>query len=459
MNEKTIVKIHPLDPTPHPGRALGLGALLTIALGNVFSASVYSLQAPGTGMTGRSAWLAFAVAVVLGFITVLPYLIVCGAVSFKGGDYALVNLGLGKMAGGLFSWNFILMCIGPAISVSAISGYATTLWPGAPGKLIAIGITVLIFLLNVTPIKVISKAQNAMFFLLCLATAIYVVYGLFNLNPGVFDFSTENYFSGGTKGFISAATTYCATTSFYVQVYFLAPQAQNPRKHLPKAMFITAIVIFILYPLMTLVNANTLPWGDTVGKTMVATSRSLLPSVLFIFFLIFGPLLAVLTTLNAGFLGLSKPFEAAAQIGWLPRIITKQNKYGAPVGTLIILLAIAVLPVILTDNIMIIANATVLVQNIIKLIPLVAAWRIPALFPEYWKSGLFRKMPLSVFYTIMGVCTAVQLAMIISAMTNLQSWQVIAGVALMAGMSIIALIWYKAKGKGIDNSIDYSSMS
>ena len=61
MSDKTYT-IHPIKPDPHPNRPLGLGALIAIAIGNVFSASVYSLQAPASGLTGRSAWLAFGVA-------------------------------------------------------------------------------------------------------------------------------------------------------------------------------------------------------------------------------------------------------------------------------------------------------------------------------------------------------------------------------------------------------------
>ena len=460
MNEqKPEVQIHPLEPTPHPERPLGLMALVTIALGNVFSSSVYALQAPTSAMTGRSAWLAFGLAVIVGFLTILPNLLVSGAVSFKGGDFSLVQLGLGKRASGIFAWNFILMCIGIAISTSAISGYVTTLWPGAPGKIIAIIVTVLIFLLNISPIKAISKAQNIMFYLLCLATATYIIYGLFHIKPVAFDFSAGNYFPNGGRGFIQATTTFCVTTGFYVQVYALALQAKNPRKHIPKSMLITAVIILFLYPLMTFVNVNTLPWEQTVGQTMVGTASSLLPTGLFIFFIICGPILATATTLNAGFLGLSKPFASSAESGWLPKVVGKKNRFGAPYVTLAILLAAAVIPYLFTDNVSVIANQTVLVQSLIKLFPLVAAWRIPTKYPEFWKTGLFRKMPLPVFYIIMGVCTAVQLALFISSMTNLTTAQVVIGLGLFVVLSAIAVIWNAVKGKEIDTSIDYASMS
>ncbi len=458
MEEKTP-QIYPIEPTPHPERPLALIALVTIALGNVFSASVYALQAPGTGLTGRSAWLAFALAVIIGFINVLPYLLISGAISFRGGDFSTVKYGLGKAASGLFAWNFILMCIGTALSTAGLIGYINTLWPAVPGKLIAVTITVLIFLLNVAPIKAISKAQNIMFFLLCASSLVYIVYGLFHLNPDAFNFRSQNYFTGGTKGFISAATTFCVTTSFYVQVYALGSQSKNPRKHIPKAMLITAIVILFLYPLMTLVNANTLPWADTVGKPMAATAQKLLPGGLFIFFIICGPFLASTTTLNAGFLGLQKPFLAAVESGWLPKILAKPNKYGAPIGILLLLLAVGVVPVLLTDNVMVIANATVLVQSIIKLVPLAAAWRIPSKFPEYWNSGLFRKMPLPVYYILLAACTILQLLMSVSSIINLNGVQIGISIGLLAVFSIGGIIWYRVNSKKITNTIEYETMS
>jgi len=458
MSDKTYT-IHPIKPDPHPNRPLGLGALIAIAIGNVFSASVYSLQAPASGLTGRSAWLANGVAVIIGFLTVLPYLLVSGAVAFKGGDFTLVQLGLGKRFSGLFAWYFILMCIGPAISVSAIGGYFTTIWPNAPGTLIAIGVVVLIFILNIMPIKAVSKVQNYMFYVLCAATLVYIVYGLFHLNPDAFNFKSENYFSGGMKGFITASTTFTATTAFYVQTYALAPMCKNPRSHMPKAMTITAIVILFLYPLMTLINVNTLPWEATVGKTMVGTAQALLPKALFIFFVICGPFLSVTTTLNAGFMALARPFEAAADIGWLPRIITKKNKHGAPVGTMCVLLFMSVVPVLVFKNILTLANATILIQNIIKIVCLIAAWRIPSLFPELWKTGLFRKMPLAVYYIIVGICTAVQLYLVVTACMSLAAWQIWVSIGLLALMTIVALIWFAKKGKEVNTEIDYESMS
>ena len=458
MSEKTNT-IHPIKPTPHPNRPLGLGALITIAIGNVFSASVYSLQAPASGLTGRSAWLAFGLAVVIGFLTVLPYLLISGAVAFKGGDFTLVQLGLGKRASSLFSWYFILLCIGPAISVSAIGGYFTTLWPNAPGTLIAIAVVVLIFILNIMPIKAVSKAQNYMFYVLCAATVVYIIYGIFHLNPDAFALKSENYFSGGMKGFITASTTFTATTAFYVQTYALAPLSKNPRSHMPKAMTITAIVILFLYPLMTLINVNTLPWGDTIGKTMVGTAQLLLPKALFIFFVICGPFLAVTTTLNAGFMALAKPFEAAADIGWLPRIITKKNKHGAPVGVMCILLFMSVVPVLVFKNILVLANATILIQNLIKIVCLVAAWRIPSRFPEFWKTGLFGKMALPVYYLIMAVCTAVQLYLVVTACISLAAWQIWVSIGLLVVMTIVALVWYAKKGHEANTEIDIDSMS
>jgi APA family basic amino acid/polyamine antiporter len=351
------------------------------------------------------------------------------------------------------------MCIGIAISVSAIGGYVTTLWPGAPGKIIAIAVTVLIFVLNISPIKAISKAQSLMFYLLCAATAAYIVYGLFNINLDALDFSAGNYFAGGSRGFIQATTTFCVTTGFYVQVYALASQAKNPRKHMPKSMLITAIMILILYPLMTFVNVNTLPWENTVGQTMVGTAKALLPTGLFIFFIICGPILATATTLNAGFLGLSKPFASAAEAGWLPRAVGQKNRHNAPVITLAILLAAAVIPYLFTDNVGVIANQTVLVQTLIKLFPLVAAWKIPTKFPEYWKTGLFRKMPLPLFYVLMGFCTIVQLSLFVSSMLNLTTMQVFIGLGLFVVLTVVAIIWSALNGKKIDVSVDYESMS
>jgi APA family basic amino acid/polyamine antiporter len=452
-------EIYPVKETPHPERPLGLKDLVTFAAGMVISSAVFSLQAPATAFAGRAAWLAYLAAVILGFITVIPYFLVTGALVYKGGDYALVKFGMGKLPGGLYIWNYIVMNLAFALSTAAVNMYVKAIWPNAPGKLISILVIVFFFFLNIMPIKFIKKTQNWMFILLMMAFAVYIVYGLTRLEPGTFNIAAPGYFRGGSSGFIKAVVTLTFSTSVYVTVMNLGPAARNPRRQIPMAMILAAGIIFVAYPLMSLVTSNALPIEEVAGKTIIVVARETLPFGFFVFFVICGPFLAVATTLNAGFLGSSRPFEQATENGWFPKQFAWKNRYGAPVWCVFALFAVTLIPVLLTDDVATLANSATMVQYIVKITTLFAAWNIPRKFPEYWKSGLFGRMPVPVFYFIMSICTLVQLALIVMAMVSLTPRQASVSIICMAVLSLVCVIWFACHGKKIDAGIKPEELS
>jgi APA family basic amino acid/polyamine antiporter len=210
---------------------------------------------------------------------------------------------------------------------------------------------------------------------------------------------------------------------------------------------------------MSLVTSNALPIEEVAGKTIIVVARETLPFGFFVFFVICGPFLAVATTLNAGFLGSSKPFEQATENGWFPKQFGWKNKYGSPVWCVFALFAVTLIPVLLTDDVATLANSATMVQYIVKITTLFAAWNIPRKFPEYWKSGLFGCMPVSGFYFIMSICTLVQLALIVMAMMTLTARQVSVSISCMVVLSVICGIWFGTHRKKIDAGVKAEELS
>ncbi len=435
----------------HPERVLGLGSLVTIACGTVISSAVFSLTGPVTALSGRGTWIAFLVAVVLGYFTVLPYQLLTMITRLPGGDFSNVAMFVGKRAAGLFIYNFVMMNMAFAVSATSIGSYVTAIWPNAPGKLIGILVVTVFYFVNICPLKFMSRIQNITFILLMLAFVAYLAFGLPKLLPGTFNITAEGYFPMGAKGFWSSVTALVFACSVYGTVGAMGMQAKDGRRDIPKAMWITAIVILVCYTLLSLVASNTLPMSEVAGKNLVATASQLLPKGLFVFFVICGPFLAVVTTLNAGYATSAKPYAAATELGWFPKKFAWKNKYGQPVWCVLVIYLVTVVPVLLTNNVVTIANSTTLVQYICKLLMLLGCWRAPSVAPQLWESSALSKMPKGIYYFLLAICTAVQIFLIIMAARSLTRFQVSVSVICMIILSIAATIWQATKGKDIKN--------
>ncbi|WP_440895667.1 hypothetical protein ACS127_14095 [Amphibacillus sp. Q70] len=82
-------------------KKLSLVSLVAIAAGQVIGAGVVTLIGPAIGVTGMSAWLAYGAAVIVGLMSVLPFIFLSSAVVLEGGEYSIVIEMLGKKS----SWD------------------------------------------------------------------------------------------------------------------------------------------------------------------------------------------------------------------------------------------------------------------------------------------------------------------------------------------------------------------
>lgn len=89
--------------------------ILALGVGGCIGSGVISLLGYGIGRTGHSVWLAFAIALLMGFIICIPVLFVTGSVCLPGGTYSLITAILGKKVAGVYIITFFLNLPGIAL--------------------------------------------------------------------------------------------------------------------------------------------------------------------------------------------------------------------------------------------------------------------------------------------------------------------------------------------------------
>ena len=394
-----------------PKTGLKLGSLVALATGTVVGSGVVALVGVALGVTGRSVWLAYGSAVLLGLVIVTPYILLSSAIRIKGGNYSFVSAIHGDLFGGVYCMAFTLNSFAMGMFGVTLSRYLKVLLPEIPVNLVAAGIITLFFISNLFGVKIMSKLQNIMFITLLSGLIIYIVTGLTNLRADAFDFSTADFFTDGFTGFVAAIMILVFSTTGHSMVIAFSKEANNAKRDVPLAIIIASGIILLLYMSVGFVTANVLPVSVVAGQPLTVVAEQTMPKVLFYIFVFGGPIMALTTTINATFTIFSRPLDQATKDGWFPAGLARRNKAGVPYLLITLLYFIGITPVLFGFSVVQIVSSIILVDSIADLISYTAIMRYPNKLGDAWANRHF-KISKSFFYSAISISILARLVLI-----------------------------------------------
>jgi APA family basic amino acid/polyamine antiporter len=389
-------------------------------------------------------WLAYAGAVFMGFLIILPYLILSSMIRVKGGSYTFVATLLGEKMGGLFGLAFTMNVFATGMIGLGFGQYFAALFPGANVRLVAVLTISVFFVFNLMGVNFMSKIQNVLSTTLICGLLLFVVAGVGKLGPGVMDVGAPGYFSAGPGGFFAAIVLLVYSCYGYSFVVAYSKEAEKPKRDIPFAMIITAGILLILYSVIALVDSGVLPIAEVAGKPLTAVARQIMPLPLYYAFVVGGPLMAIATTLNSSFTVFSRPFHQMTDDGWFPRGLSRTNRFGSPYLILTIIYVIAITPIIFGFSIQMITTNTVLIGRVADVVAVCAVMALPNKLSDAWENRYFKGMSKHLFYFLMGLSLVVMLLCIILSFNSMARSNVVVTVVLVAVFLLYATLRQKA---------------
>jgi len=386
---------------------LSLKDLTSLAAGQVIGAGVVTLVGQAIGLTGRSVWLAYATGILMGFCIILPYILLSSMIRVKGGNYTLVATVLGNKAGGMYGMAFILNILACGMFGLSMGVYLNSILPWVPVKPAAVITVTLFWLANIVGMKFISKLQNIMTIFLMLGLGLFIVAGLFKLQPGTFNFSSPDFFTNGSDGFFKAVLMLVFSCTGQAFVVSYSKDADNAKRDVPYAIMLATLIILILYTSIAIVASGVLPIKEVAGRPLTDVAKDIMSAPLAFAFVVGGPIMALATTLNSSFGAFSRPFLQMTNDGWFPKSWSKVTKEGSPYLILTILYVIAMLPILAGLNIGSIVGNVVFIGRFADLLAISAVMLIPRRLPDAWENRYFRiSKPVFYLLMILSLCTA-----------------------------------------------------
>ena len=427
-------------------KGLSFWSIVFMGLGSVIGAGIVSYVGIAVAFTGRAAWIAYFLAIVLGFLVNLPLILMTTAARIKGGNYSFLATTLGDLVGGFYGVIQILTVLYFSSFALSLGNYMGAVFPNVPSKYFAYGGMMLFAVINLFGTDAISKLQNVLSVILIFGLLIFGIYGIMNAKPDSLNITQEGYFSGGTFGFWQATMILMQSTTGYTLITAFSAECKKPKTELPLAMCIVPIMLVVLYCSVGYTMCNVLPVEETANQPLTAVAKVLFSPVLYYVFVFSGPVMALATTINSSFAVFERQLVQVTNDGWLPATLAEKNKHGIAWKYMIIFFFVGVLPMATGLSITQIVSNTTFVGSIGNILLAIGILRYPKTMEGAWENRAW-KIPMWLFKLSCYVCIAIRLYMIYRSFLTANMGMLIG--SLTAMVVFLVWCWYRKKSGAV----------
>ena len=228
---------------------IGLVAAVSIGIGGMVGAGIFSILGVVAHAAGNAMWLAFAIGGVVALLSTYSYAKLGATFPSAGGatHFLVKSFGDGVLAGGLnlFMWAGYIISL--ALYATAFGGYAATFVTTAPSALLlkslAVASVVLLTLVNAFGATFMGRWETVIVAVKVAILVLFAAVGLCFIRPGYL--SPELW--PETKSVLFGAGMLFIGYEGFGLITNAAADMREPRKLLPRSLYISVILVIVLY--------------------------------------------------------------------------------------------------------------------------------------------------------------------------------------------------------------------
>lgn len=392
-------------------KKLNLFDLTSIGVGTIVGAGVFSMMGYGIAYTGRGIVLALFLAMFLVVMQSIRYPILFNVFELDGGPYAIDSLTSPRAFAGFTAGNDVLFKLGSgSVTALAFTSYLEIVFPAlAPHRILtACAVLTITYIIVLLGSNVAAMVQNVMCVCMYGALALFVVTGLMNMKPEAY--AADPLLPNGPTGLLMAAALMSYTCNGFQYILNIGKGAKNPRKNLPAAFFLAALIAVVLYSFIGFSASHLDSYANIAGKNLGDLAQGFMSPGLHMFFVVGGALFALGTSLVGGTASAYQPLVASAKDGWIPAIIAKKSKQGIPY-VLVFLYLSSLIPIIAGLDLNDIVTMSLVPMGIGIAVNTAASWNTPERFAKEWKASGVKVTPAMYrFLVVLSVIASLVLA-------------------------------------------------
>lgn len=363
---------------------LKLFDLISIGVGSVIGAGIFSMLMTGMAMTGRSIALALVGAMLITLLQQVRSIFMSSMFALDGGMYAQQALILPPVFTGMTAIVFVFSNFSFSVFGISIAQYLAQLIPAlAPfQRILGVLILTAFFLVTIKGTGFLAKIQNVLAVCMYVALALFILFGL--IKGGTAEAAATPYFAAGPMGFIMAVAVMSFTCNGATNVINLSADTANPKRDIPLGVLISAGVCALIYFLLGQVASSVVPFAEAGSSTLGSVAQQIMPKGLYVFFVVGGAIFALATSLLGGIAAISAPIVAGAEDGWLPKSWAKRTKTGYPWVVMLVMYLIAVIPAAFNFSLDTIVSFILVPGMILNVVTICLSFKLPKNYPDAW---------------------------------------------------------------------------
>ena len=315
-------------PSDHPRRTLGLASTVAIGIGGMVGGGIFAVLGLSIELARGAAPIAFLIAGGVALLTATSYARLSVAYPSRGGTVTFLNetFGSGVFVGGLNVLLWLSYVVMISLYATAFAGYAASLLPGHPSELVEhlllSGIIIVIAILNIARASVVGGAEEWI-----VAAKVVILVSVVAAAFGGTHWSRLSSSSWPDPlAIIGGGMMIFVAYEGFELISNAAEDVRNPRRTLPRALYLSVGIVIALYVLVAVVTVGTLTIAQVRGASSYVLAEAARPSLGQTGFVLvaIAALLSTTSAINATLYGTARLSWTIARSGELPEAFDKK---------------------------------------------------------------------------------------------------------------------------------------
>lgn len=326
-------------------RAIGKWDLVLLMINSLVGSGIFGLPSKIFAQAGIYSLLVIVFCAAIMLVLVLNFAEVASRFTKTGGPYLYTFTAFGKFPAFLMGWLLLITRLATYAALVNIFvtyiGIFNTALETQSAKIIIIFILTLIFtLVNYFGVKSSTILNNSLTIAKLIPLVLFIVVGLFFINPTNFNF---NQTTPELFGFSNSIFLMVFAFSGFEAIIVNTGEIKAPRKNIPTALLVTITFVTIFYVLLQMVCIGTLP-GLAESERPIADAALQFMGPIGALIISIGALFSVGGTLNTVMLIGSRVPYALSNKKQLPSFLSSiHQKFQTPGWSLFLFAAVAFL--------------------------------------------------------------------------------------------------------------------